>query len=188
MVSVLPMKKLQERILELEAELAGLRQQQGEPIGYFQDVNEFVPGAYPRIEKVIDAAKDSPGVFPLYREAAPKQQGEPVAWIEWDDEADRVALGAVPFRHEDDKYELLPGGSFKPLYREAAPRVPEGWKLVPVEPTKEMQDAIAARMTYPQIERGYKAMLSAAPQPPDCKSEIQSGDESDNIKTVFSKT
>lgn len=27
-----------------------------------------------------------------------------------------------------------------------------------------------------------------APQPTDCKSEIQSGDESDNIKTVFSKT
>ncbi|EPO1082286.1 hypothetical protein ACT6F8_002685 [Cronobacter dublinensis] len=47
--------------------------------------------------------------------------------------------------------------------------VPEGWKLVPIEPTKEM----IAKMRYhnggydKHIKNGYAAMLSVAPEP--CK-------------------
>ncbi|MDK1199379.1 hypothetical protein QMT25_20795 [Cronobacter dublinensis] len=47
--------------------------------------------------------------------------------------------------------------------------VPEGWKLVPIEPTKEM----VAKMRYHNggydkyIKNGYAAMLSVAPEP--CK-------------------
>lgn len=47
--------------------------------------------------------------------------------------------------------------------------VPAGWKLVPVEPTKEM----IAKMRYhnggydKHIKNGYAAMLSVAPEP--CK-------------------
>lgn len=47
--------------------------------------------------------------------------------------------------------------------------VPEGWRLAPVEPTKAMRDAAqdafdrVAMITYQGI---YRAMLAAAPQPP----------------------
>lgn len=56
--------------------------------------------------------------------------------------------------------------------------VPEGWKLVPIEPTEEMSnsavDATGAGIGMSWVNRspqkifrvGYKAMLSAAPQPP----------------------
>ena len=49
----------------------------------------------------------------------------------------------------------------------AAPAVPQGWKLVPVEPTQEMLDHV--NRTVPDLfELGdeYRAMLAAAPQPP----------------------
>lgn len=51
-----------------------------------------------------------------------------------------------------------------------AKRVPDGWKLVPIEPTQEMIDAVieeefgmngATHLSYRQL---YKAMLSAAPE------------------------
>lgn len=48
---------------------------------------------------------------------------EPVAWIEWDDERNRVSAGAYPLRFEDEMYELVDGFSFKPLYT-APPRCP----------------------------------------------------------------
>ena len=46
--------------------------------------------------------------------------------------------------------------------------VPEGWKLVPVEPTKEMIQAACDKYGYPSGNRwvyrdGYRAMLQAAP-------------------------
>ena len=49
----------------------------------------------------------------------------------------------------------------------AAPSMPQGWKLVPVEPTQEMLDHV--NRTVPDLfELGdeYRAMLAAAPQPP----------------------
>lgn len=44
--------------------------------------------------------------------------------------------------------------------------VPEGWKLVPVEPTPEMIDAIDRVMWPGASEKAYRAMLAAAPCPP----------------------
>jgi len=49
--------------------------------------------------------------------------------------------------------------------------VPEGWKLVPVEPTKEMLDAVCSSDGYEPWTDGtmtetYKAMLAAAPEVP----------------------
>ena len=48
----------------------------------------------------------------------------------------------------------------------SAPRVPQGWKLVPVEPTRGMIDAAnQLPENFPPMKRVYAAMLAAAPQP-----------------------
>ena len=39
---------------------------QGEPIGYFCDVNSLTPEQGKRIEQVVESAKDDPDVFPLF--------------------------------------------------------------------------------------------------------------------------
>ena len=46
----------------------------------------------------------------------------------------------------------------------AAHRVPEGWKLVPVEITQEMVDANFEGVCIGGIQAGYRAMLAAAPE------------------------
>lgn len=46
----------------------------------------------------------------------------------------------------------------------AAPAVPDGWKLVPVEPTQEMVDACFEGTSAGGIQKGYRAMLAAAPE------------------------
>lgn len=46
----------------------------------------------------------------------------------------------------------------------AADRVPEGWKLVPVEITQEMVDANFEGVCIGGIQAGYRAMLAAAPE------------------------
>ena len=60
--------------------------------------------------------------------------------------------------------------------------VPEGWKLVPVEPTPEMQAAGGAAIRFNTTEinklwssnAAYRAMVASAPQPP---KQEGSGDE-----------
>ena len=53
--------------------------------------------------------------------------------------------------------------------------VPQGWKLVPLEPTTEMVeaafDAIPASLLDGKIRTHYRAMLAAAPQPPSAKDD-----------------
>ena len=44
-----------------------------------------------------------------------------------------------------------------------APVVPEGWKLVPIEPTQEMIDAHVDGVQSGGMQKGYRAMLAAAP-------------------------
>lgn len=63
--------------------------------------------------------------------------------------------------------------------------VPEGWKLVPVEPSKQMRyDAQKASMDHsphsewikdewPDVKRIWKAMLAAAPQPAEALPAFQ---------------
>lgn len=46
----------------------------------------------------------------------------------------------------------------------AVHRVPEGWKLVPVEITQEMVDANFEGVCIGGIQAGYRAMLAAAPE------------------------
>lgn len=48
-----------------------------------------------------------------------------------------------------------------------AATVPAGWKLVPVEPTAEMIDAHVEGVQTGGMQKGYRAMLAAAPAAPE---------------------
>lgn len=66
-----------------------------------------------------------------------------------------------------------------PPGEQPATRVPEGWKLVPVEPTHDMlivggravQDFYSEKGEYPRTKAMWKAVLSAAPQPPEAREQ-----------------
>ena len=49
-------------------------------------------------------------------------------------------------------------------------RIPDGWKLVPIEPTKDLllaaRRATLCNIRESEIKNIYKAMLSASPLPP----------------------
>ena len=52
--------------------------------------------------------------------------------------------------------------------------IPDGWKLVPIEPTESMMDAYRYAFTSKDRFDGanvYKAMLTAAPAPQDSQME-----------------
>lgn len=87
-------------------------------------------------------------------DALRRQQGEAVAWL-----YESKNLYWVSSIRDKDKSE---GVTETPLYREAAPQVPEGWKLVPVEPVKP---ANVLTPFWEQAMRGYRFVLAAAPEP-----------------------
>jgi hypothetical protein len=60
------------------------------------------------------------------------------------------------------------------------PNIPEGWQLVPIEPTEEMVEAgdITQMARYSHCTSIYKAMLSAAPSAPDATQSQAVMDES----------
>lgn len=45
------------------------------------------------------------------------------------------------------------------------PVIPDGWRLFPIEPTQEMVDACFEATSAGGIQKGYRAMLAAAPKP-----------------------
>lgn len=111
------------------------------------------------------------------------QQGEPMAWMvaytrsrtgtsarEFYGSAVAAEIGAQALR--DAMPPMIP--TVTPLYTHAErPAVPEGWKLVPVEPTKEMLYRAQAvnggngqkMPKHSTLVKKWKAMLAAAPQP-----------------------
>lgn len=148
-------RALVDRIRELEAELAALRKQQSEPVAWMYVNND---GECEQIDYGNEFA-DLEDFEPLYREAAPKQQGEPVAEVVDGNLGPRLVWLYPDLR--------VPAGT--KLYREAAPRVPEGWQLVPKEPTKEMKEAYkSATVNFDNLtNNAYRAMLAAALEPKD---------------------
>lgn len=81
----------------------------------------------------------------------------PVAWlIDWADEPDLGHYFSESAVDEDS-------GRSRPLFLHPVPAsVPEGWQLVPIEPTQEMLDATS----WPNCAgTDYKKMLAAAPRP-----------------------
>ena len=85
-----------------------------------------------------------------------KQQGEPVAWIkpEWLNGSYRGALSPVT---------TYPQVDYVPLYT-TTPTIPEGWQLVPIEPTKTQLRCGQLGITTTFAKAIYKAMLSVAPK------------------------
>ena len=70
---------------------------------------------------------------------------------------------------EAQLYAIGAGGVGSPVARQDHPEqhldmVPEGWKLVPVEPTTKMIDAARSQSSFPAGV--WRAMIAAAPQPP----------------------
>ena len=93
----------------------------------------------------------------------------PVAWCATDETGTVVeALGMNQSRRFDTALYLAPGA-------QPAPSVPEGWKLVPLEPTYEMLEAGEGALvpTYTDTPVSvpfdvYRAMLAAAPEAKPC--------------------
>ncbi|ELQ6126721.1 hypothetical protein R2255_003753 [Cronobacter dublinensis] len=99
-----------------------------------------------------------------------RDRAEPVAWLVCGSKTYKDRTASTREVAEQAVKDRNDGSGIKPLYTvPPAPVVPEGWKLVPVEPTKEM----VAKMRYhnggydKHIKNGYAAMLAAAPEP--CK-------------------
>jgi hypothetical protein len=139
------------------------REERGCSMNGFQALEAFWVAAIP-------LAKDRQEVLAAItalRQLLEQPVQEPVAWlvvskyiggkalsIEWNIEADVMA----------HSFGRLPLYTHPP----AQPAVPEGWKLVPVEPTEIMQDAgvvVMPTVDCHPYDAGmvYKAMLAAAP-------------------------
>ena len=59
-------------------------------------------------------------------------------------------------------------------YRTAAPSVPAGWRLVPVEPTDDMLHAameVNPRLTEYEVRQAYSNAIDAAPEAPSGKGD-----------------
>lgn len=95
--------------------------------------------------------------------AALKGGREAVAWRYRHSEQERWHVGDAP----KSWWECQPLYAAPPA--QASAWVPEGWKLVPVEMTREMIDAANSARGWVEsdsLSRGcYKAMLAAAPTP-----------------------
>ncbi|WP_145482321.1 hypothetical protein [Yersinia aldovae] len=93
----------------------------------------------------------------LARIALAAKRAEPVAW--------EVKGILCHSKEEADSYI----GEPVPLYEAPQlnyPEIPEGWKLVPTEPTQNMVDAHISGMQLAGFSRAYRDMLAAAPEKP----------------------
>lgn len=115
-------------------------------------------------------------------ETAPKDNKRPLYLAEFDVAGHLTIVDT--YGHFDEIDETWEGNAFSDFspthwaYQdEPIPQVPSGWKLVPVRPTEEMiyegrqVDCVTSSDEEIDIPedyiRVYKAMLSAAPQPPN---------------------
>lgn len=87
-------------------------------------------------------------------------RGEPVAWIS---DSPTKGNGKRLFWAKTDAWRW--SSNIEPLY--TIPQIPEGYKLVPVEPTIKMCDAALAVQgsCTKGVYHVYRAMLEAAPEP-----------------------
>jgi len=123
-----------------------------------------------------DEARDSLVVYAATLLNAPKPaspegwEQEPVAWIvEHDDYPTEVELiSELDHAQKARKKEEAMGWRFTPLYKAPQPAIPEGFALVPVEPTPGMIEAGREPLILGDFkkvknnyERIYKAMLAA---------------------------
>jgi hypothetical protein len=111
-----------------------------------QEQGEHYKGVIEGVQKLFDDKRKSK-----------QEQGGPVAWMR-EDATLRFAEGKV----------FAVGQPFYTTPLKAKSAVPEGWKLVPIEPTGVMKDCGATALplgagTWNSAD-AYRAMLKAAPQ------------------------
>lgn len=102
----------------------------------------------------LAAQEGSDGAADAVMEVLAKQR--PAAWCVTDETGTVVeALGMNQSRRFDTALYLAPGA-------QPAPSEPTGWKLVPIDPTRNMLDImdLGSNMLY-----RYRALLAAAPKP-----------------------
>ncbi|MCW6600782.1 hypothetical protein [Yersinia ruckeri] len=102
----------------------------------------------------------------LARIALAAKRAEPVAWVVGDEEiADFKNSREVCVMRDCDDEQL----DYLPLYTTPQlnyPEIPEGWKLVPIEPTLAMLTLLGLTGSFESILERYANMLDAAPESP----------------------
>lgn len=133
------------------------------------------------IAEVEQAARRAPAV-PQFSQVAQKKLDYLLEAAEAVFEADkRMWLSGPTYAdlHEDDKQRCRAMAAAAlaaaPQPPEAAP-VPQGWKLVPIEPSVEQINAAHAKGFFRQLAIPlYDAMLAVAPQPPEAQASVSNG-------------
>lgn len=146
------MQMYEEHLLAIEAsdriKDANLYQAEYSIIGYKEDVKL-------RDERIEQLTKEHDTLL-AEREQWMKQ--EPVAYVD-------LYTGRYTFVATSDKEIDLKIGSKLYAHQLPAQQVPEGWQLVPIEPTDAMDEAYCKKAGVDHLSLlGYRAMLSAAPK------------------------
>lgn len=141
-----------------------------EPAMYCMEGNGLDPESVSTCREVVDAWVDewnsdnrSPGepiykTVPLYRHAqpAPVVLDERAAFSAWNNDVD------CPLAGRDAKSAAWMAWNYRAMLQAGnSPVIPDGYVMVPKEPTAKMYDAGDRQMTTKQV---WDAMLAAAPQ------------------------
>lgn len=105
-------------------------------------------------------------IVALARIALAAKRAEPVAWVVGDEEIADFKNGREVCVMRDCDDEQL---DYLPLYTTPqlnSPEIPEGWKLVPIEPTLAMLTLLGLTGSFEIMLERYANMLAAAPEKP----------------------
>ena len=115
------------------------------------------------MKQALEALGSCESMLPEYHQWLSDAQYELRAAIEAAEKVERVACTCADFVTNEIGYMKaftnLPYNT--DLYTTPQPAIPDGWVLVPAEPTPEMQRAMQ-QAEWP--DEAYKAMLAAAPK------------------------
>lgn len=143
-----------------------------EPVAWIvgsDEIDEFNRGR--EVMVMRDSDDEELESLPLYRHAQPAPASEPVFFIEVEGD-DWINAGRIEGKNRQDLGLLPDGINYLYAAPQPAPVVPDGWVMVPKEPTSEMQSAGASaiRIETTAVNKlwtgnaVYWAMLAAAPQ------------------------
>ncbi|HHX7274139.1 TPA: hypothetical protein ACVHP3_004414 [Yersinia enterocolitica] len=101
-------------------------------------------------------------VAALARIALAAKRAEPVGYLE---------QNHLDYLRSGSDADIWPEGGAGdiPIYltpQPNSPEIPDGWKLVPLEPTQNMVDAHISGMQLAGFSRAYRDMIAAAPEKP----------------------
>ncbi|NEG58016.1 hypothetical protein [Pantoea agglomerans] len=168
---------LSQRAEAAEAKLAELATQ--EPVAYTdaEEMETLRNGTYADMFTPCDAYKSDPQWIPLFTRPAPAAdlvKQNPRYQIQKKPSYGRESVWIDVASREEAEANVLHGYRWRMVYDAPAPAadlaelVPDGWKLVPGEPTKEMRLASRRYVAKTKVTTGpgfYRAMLAAAPTP-----------------------